>query len=201
MKKIINRSGHVLTISNRCFSRDIPIDSELVISDEEVGGDYCLTIEFFSHKHLKKENTVELKRGLDNIAGIWVDMHSSIPMKTVVDLKDYTEALVTEKDIEFHFLTLLIKRISLRRAHVEDCPSKEKTEFVSDMDRRYFKRWLFWELLITFFLFPFLIYASFFATWGRFEQISLSLITVAFVFCYARKLVYLVRYFKSSDRS
>ncbi len=204
MKRIINRSGHVITVSNRYFTKEVPIDAELTVSEEEIQNDYGFTLEFFSQKHMKKENKIELKRGIDNIAGIWVDMHSAIPMKTAVDFKDGSEAVVTEKDIEFHFLTLPFKRISLRKPHVEGCSSKEKTEFASDKDRRYFKRWLLLELLVTFFLIPLLIYASyasFSLAWGLFEQISLPLITIALLNSYLRKLVYLLRHFKARGLS
>jgi len=36
MKRIINRSGHVITVSNRYFTKEVPIDAELTVSEEEI---------------------------------------------------------------------------------------------------------------------------------------------------------------------
>ena len=46
MKTIINNSDHVITVSNRYFSKDIAINDTLTISDEEINGDDFLGLNF-----------------------------------------------------------------------------------------------------------------------------------------------------------
>ena len=46
--KIINRTESVLEINNSLFSYEIPIGEEIIIADEQLYGDYELTVKYFS---------------------------------------------------------------------------------------------------------------------------------------------------------
>lgn len=72
-------------------------------------------------------------------------------MRTVVDIDDTTEIIVKDDSIEFHFLTLIFKKISLSKLSVENYKGKQNLLFVNNSEKRYFLKWLFIELLITFF--------------------------------------------------
>jgi hypothetical protein len=198
VKKIINKSEHVIVARNSSFSKEIPIGTEITIHEDEIGGDHTFAIERFSLKQMKSENDFEEVRTVGNRYGLRFYMHSFIPMKTVVDLQDCSEVVITDENIEFHFLTGIFKMISLERLHVENSPNKEKLFFVNNKEKKYFFRWILAELIITFLLLPLLTCVSFLCFTGGEGWLSCLLtsgISLFFAYSYFRKLAYLL-YFK-----
>lgn len=198
MKKIINKSDHVIVVRNSSFSKEIPIGAEITIHEDEIGGDHTFAIERFSLKQMKSENDFEEVRTVGNRYGLRFYMHSFIPMKTVVDLQDCSEVVITDENIEFHFLTGIFKMISLERLHVENSPNKEKLFFVNNKEKKYFFRWILAELIITFLLLPLLTCVSVLCFTGDEGWLSCLLtsgISLFFAYSYFRKLAYLL-YFK-----
>ena len=199
MKTITNKSNFVIVVTNGFVSKEIPIHGQEIIQDDEINGNYLFDILFFSKKQMKTDNHLEMVRTCGNCHGLWFESSTVIPMKTAVDLLECSEIIVKDEKIEFHFLTVIFKKISLIKPHVNDCPCEKKMIFVNDKDKKYFLRSLLIELIITFFLFPILTYcsvSSFIEGWGWFECILMCLITLAFAYCYCRKLFYYVVYKK-----
>ena len=199
MKTIINKSNFVIVVTNEFISKEIPINGQVILQDDEINGNYLFDIEFFSKKQMKTENNLEMVRTCGNRYGLWFERSTVIPMKTAVDLLECSEIIVKDEKIEFHFLTAIFKKISLIKPHVDNCNFAKKTLFVNDKDKKYFLRWLLIELIITVLLFPILIYCSVFSFidgWGWFECILMCLTTLAFAYCYCRKLFYCVVYKK-----
>ena len=100
MKKIINKSDHVIVARNSSFSKEIPIGAEITIQEDEIGGDHTFVFERFSLKQMKSENDFEEVGTVGNRYGLRFYMHSFIPMRTVVDLRDCSEIVITDKNIE-----------------------------------------------------------------------------------------------------
>ena len=183
MKTITNKSNFVIVVTNGFVSKEIPIHGQEIIQDDEINGTYLFDIQFFSKKQMKTDNNLEMVRTCGNCHGLWFESSTVIPMKTAVDLLECSEIIVKDEKIEFHFLTVIFKKISLIKPHVNDCPCEKKMIFVNDKDKKYFLRSLLIELIITFFLFPILTYcsvSSFIEGWGWFECILMCLITLAF---------------------
>ena len=199
MKTITNKSNFVIVVTNGFISKEIPIHGQEIIQDDEINGNYLFDIQFFSKKQMKTDNNLEMVRTCGNRYGLWFESSTVIPMKTAVDLLECSEIIVEDEKIEFHFLTVIFKKISLIKPHVNDCPCEKKMIFVNDKDKKCFLRSLLIELIITFFLFPILTYcsvSSFIEGWGWFECILMCLITLVFAYCYCRKLFYYVVYKK-----
>lgn len=198
MKKIVNKSDYVIVVSNSSFSKEIVVGAEITIQEDEIGGDHRFVFERFSLKQMKSENDFEEVRTVGNRYGLRFYMHSFIPMRTVVDLQDCSEVVITDKNIEFCFLTGIFKTISLERLHVENSPNKEKLFFVNNKEKKYFFRWILTELIITFLLLPILTYMSvlcFTGNEGWLSCLITSGISLFFAYSYFKKLAYLL-YFK-----
>ena len=151
MKTITNKSNFVIVVTNGFISKEIPIHGQEIIQDDEINGNYSFDIQFFSKKQMKTDNNLEMVRTCGNRYGLWFESSTVIPMKTAVDLLECSEIIVEDEKIEFHFLTVIFKKISLIKPHVNDCPCEKKMIFVNDKDKKYFLRSLLIELIITFF--------------------------------------------------
>ncbi len=193
--RITNQSEFVIVVSNNFFIKEIPTQQNITISEDEISNDCKFEFKFFSKKQKETENKFCSERTFGNRYGIWFSNCTEVPMKTVVDLGNSTEIIVTDNSIEFHFLTLIFKTISLRKLSVDNYQGKQNFLFVNDNERRYFLKWLFVELLVTFFLHLIMIPTSVIALinwWGWFECISICCITLFFIYSYFRKFYYFI---------
>ena len=138
MKTITNKSNFVIVATNEFISKEIPINGQVILQDDEINGNYLFDIQFFSKKQMKTENNLEMVRTCGNRYGLWFERSTVIPMKTAVDLLECSEIIVKDEKIEFHFLTAIFKKISLIKPHVDTCNFAKKTLFVNDKDKKIF---------------------------------------------------------------
>ena len=191
--QINNQSEFVIVVSNNYFNAEIPAFQSITISEDDINNDSQFEFGFFSKKKKQTENEFYTERTLGNRYGIGFRSCTSIPMRTVVNVGNSTEIIVKDDSIEFHFLTLIFKTISLRKLSLENYKEKQNLLFVNDSEKRYFLKWLFIELLITFFLLLIMIPISVIALvnwWGWFECVLLCCATIFFVYSYCRKIYY-----------
>ena len=194
---INNQSECVIVVSNMFFTMEIPALQSITISEDDINNDPQFEFSFFSKKKKQTENEFYTERTWGNRYGIGFHSCTAIPIRTVVDIGDSTEIIVKDDSIEFHFLTLIFKTISLRKLSVENYKGKQNLLFVNGNERRYFLKWLLVELFVAFFLLLITTLVTVFALvnwWGWFESISLSAITVFFIYSYFRKFYYFIRF-------
>lgn len=190
---INNQSECVIVVSNMFFAMEIPALQSITISEDDINNDPQLEFSFFSKKKKQTENEFYTERTFGNRYGIGFRSCTVIPMRTVVDIGDTTEIIVKDDSIEFHFLTLIFKKISLSKLSVENYKGKQNLLFVNNSEKLYFLRWLFIELLITFFSLLIMIPISVIALvnwWGWFDCVLLCCATIFCVYSFFRKFYY-----------
>ncbi len=88
-----------MEVFNKSFSRQIPIDGEICISDEETNGDYDLFFKYFALNDEKSHLKSEWKTRSFGRRRLVYDREKEydIPVLTVVNVKGY-EKITVEKD-------------------------------------------------------------------------------------------------------
>ena len=193
MKTIINNSNHVITVSNTYFSKDIPINEILTISDEEINGDPFLNFKFFSLKE-KNENKIEVEQTFGNQFGIWFSSTRYIPLQTKICIEKFDKITVGLKCAEFILISRLFKKFCIQKPTIEDCDTKQIYSFIDPKSKRKVKISFIVELFITipiFFILSCLTLFSFIEAWGGFETISLSILAIISIYSNAKKMYYL----------
>ena len=201
MKTIKNNSNHVITVSNGCFSKDIAINETIVITDEEISNNYMFQFKFFALKE-KTENKVEVVRTIGNQTGLWFSSTSYIPMQTEIYVKNYNEIIVETKSKEFVFLTKLFKKICLLIPIMDNCKEKTVYCFPNYKCQKKIKTSLAIESLATVPIFFILMYScvlSYIESWGWFECIAMSVLTIFSAYSNGRKFYYLLSKFKNKE--
>ena len=136
--KLINRSGHVITVSNGNLSWDIPIDKELTLTEEDVKYDTCFEIGFFSLRE-KTENKIEEVRTVGNRYGLLFSSTVYLPAKTLVCFDGYDEIVIGMKSYEFVFLTKLFKKMCIQAPCAENYKAKQSHMFTDPKHTKKFK--------------------------------------------------------------
>ena len=193
--QINNQSEFVIVVSNNYFNAEIPASQSITISEDDINKDRKFEFKFFSKKKKETENEFYTEHTFGNRYGIGFRSCTSVPMRTIVDIGNSTEIIVKDDSVEFHFLTLIFKTISLKKLSVENYRWTQKLFFVNDNERRYFLKWLLIELLVTFFFLLIMVPISVIALinwWGWFECVSLCCITLFSIYSYCRKIYYFI---------
>ena len=122
MTVIKNSTGKVVTVSNSRFSKDIPIDECLALTDEELFGDYNLAIAYFSLKGEKREVDLNVEESSWPRKRIYMSFknESQFPIVSHVNVEGQAELELTSHDVT---LIGLIKQIRLKCIV---CKDKEK---------------------------------------------------------------------------
>lgn len=120
-----------------------------------------------------------------------------MPMRTKVDVSTFEEIEITVQPAEFRFLSLIFKTISLVRVIIKNHKTKHDFSFINHSDKVFFLVLVFIELLINLPILVSLIYASFASfieSWGWFECVSLSILTILLTFSNVRRLHHVLYY-------
>lgn len=145
----------------------------------------------------KVENKVEEVRTIGNRFGLRFSSTSYMPMRTKVDVSTFEEIEITVQPAEFRFLSLIFKTISLVRVIIKNHKTKHDFSFINHSDKVFFLVLVFIELLINLPILVSLIYASFASfieSWGWFECVSLSILTILLTFSNVRRLHHVLYY-------
>lgn len=198
MLTIVNNSGHVVNIFNNYFSKDIPIDASITLTRQDLQNDHHCKLKYFSQKE-KTENDLEEVRDIGNRWTLAFSSKTYIPMITDIDIENCTEIKLLENTVTFHFLTMIVKTVSLKQITVEDSKINQTFSFVQQSSKKKFLIYLLIELLITLPILLVFICASiysFIELTALYESIFMSVLSLLFTYSVVRKLYYFIYYKK-----
>jgi len=141
--KIINRTESVLEINNSLFSCEIPIGEEIIIADEQLYGDYELTVKYFSLNSEKSHVTSSWKIQKIPYRKTLIyerEKEYKIPALTTVNVKGYDEIIIEGNDISAWTLLPFVVNMNVKRVRCKANGKKIpcKVEFLQAKSKRKF---------------------------------------------------------------
>lgn len=183
---IINKTGHVISVKNKCLEKEIAIDETLKLNMDELGDDLTFRFSFFGFRNQKTERTVEAQRAFDRRLVLWFSSLTEIPMETEISLQGTNEVVLECVPINVRsFWTLFIKTFRLKRIGVSGQRRKQKISFAHSSERRKVVAGMLADFLVLFpllFVFFTAFVYSFFVGWGIFEKTTLFVAIVSFLY-------------------
>ncbi|MBE6672130.1 MAG: hypothetical protein E7599_01215 [Ruminococcaceae bacterium] len=151
MTVIKNSTGKVVTVFNSRFSKDIPIDECLTLTDEDLCGDYNLAIAYFSLKGEKREVDLNVEESSWPRKRVYLSFknESQFPIVSFVNVQGLAELELISHDVT---LIGLIKQIRLKCIV---CTDKEKAliadhAFTDEKDQKCCRKLMRLALILMF---------------------------------------------------
>lgn len=176
---INNKTGKVITVYNKYFTRDIVIDEIAEITDDELNGDYRLKIRYTTLREELEWFEFDCVKSLSkNVVSL--DHYSDIPIALVFDLRGVSEAVFENDDLLLPLLLMCFKKTTLKCIKCVADGNELKNcdgHFLSAKEKKIPLRWLKAEM---FFIVPFTIVMIFSAPYdfSTFEAIPTTLFTI-----------------------
>ena len=198
MKTIVNYTDKVVVVSNRYFSKEIPIHRSVAISDSEMNGDYMFKFHYFSLKKQSKPLVEETSKSYVggryylNIA--WYS-ETHLPMQTEVNTEAYDRIELTDKTPKFLFLSRPFRMTVLEQVGVKNHKAKQHFSFVHASEQKRFLRYLFTEMAVILLLVGACAVALANGSWQN-KLMTAWPFAILLAGCFLRKLYYFIYHMK-----
>lgn len=148
MKTIKNNTQHVVVVSNKYFSCEVPINETITLSDSEIKDDCVFQFSYFSLKEGHIERAISIEKGIDRQLGLWYSSKSIIPVKTVFDVEHYNYIDLIEKNTGIYFVVLFFKSFCLKGITIKHHNNEKNHCFINKADKKRLFRNMCIELMV-----------------------------------------------------
>ena len=197
MPRIQNNTGRVVTVYGEHFCKQIPIDKDIILTDDDLYGENAVKVKYYSSSDLKGGWSFVEGKSVTGKYKPELYSKSNIPLITAFTLINDSDVILEKRDNSLPILILIFKRIELSSISptIRDKTVNNKTLFQNIKDKKQLMRYLGFEAVIITAL-AIIFFATTIQILASNAEISLkitaSLITTLFIYLSSTDLFHLI---------